>query len=155
MLNIERLDKVNIDLLKQKKYINQILININPKICIPILKELYFHYNCRYNENSNLLIVDKPKDLLFYYKINSDKVSFQFSVAAFESIFDILYKQSTVTNSSYEYIIENNNHNYYIKSKKKKIKKDRKLLGRGFIHYTDVYDSKTTYTINLNEGIDE
>ena len=148
----EKLKNIDSDILKQKRHINSILIDINPRICIPIIKEVYFVWTLYYDRSNETLKINRSYDGLFYYRIVSDKISFQYSVAAFNSIFDVLFKQSSLTNSNYEYIIENNNYKYYKTCKNRRLKTNRKKYGLGFIHFPDKYDSKQTYIINLNEG---
>lgn len=150
MNNFKNINNVRDNIYKQKRYINQILIKINPKICIPIIKEVYYNYMITYHLGK--FNINKNYMSLYYYLIISDYISFQYSIAAFDSIFDVLFKRSSLTNSSYEYTIENNNYNYYKKCKNRKNKSNRKKYGLGFIHFPDKYDSKKTYTINLNEG---
>lgn len=148
----KKLKNIDSDILKQKRHINSILIDINPKICIPIIKEVYFIWTLYYDGPKEPLKINRSYEGLFYYRIVSDKISFQYSVAAFDSIFDVLFKQSSLTNSSYEYVIENNNYKYYKTCKNRKLKSNRKKYGLGFIQFPDKYDSKQIYTINLNEG---
>lgn len=150
MIDFKKFNGMDTKVLTQKRNINEIILEINPKICIPILKECYYVYKIYHDDNFSKVSVTKSENDLFYYRIRVNNISFQFSVAAFDSILDVLFKQSKLTNSSYEYVIENNNYNYFKKSKRKKVKCERKFYGKGFIHFSDIYDSKKTLTINLN-----
>lgn len=151
MIDFKKFVGMDTKILIQKRNINEIILEINPKICIPVLKECYYVYKVYHNDGFSKVSVSKNENDLFYYRIRVNNISFQFSVAAFDSIMDVLFKQSKLTNSSYEYVIENNNYKYFKKFKKAKVKINRKIYGKGFIHFPDIYDSKKTFTINLNE----
>jgi hypothetical protein len=150
VIDFKKFNGIDTKVLIQKRNINEIILEINPKICIPILKECYYVYKIYHYDSFSKVSVTKSESDLFHYRIRVNNISFQFSVAAFDSIMDVLFKQSKLTNSSYEYVIENNNYKYFKRGKRKKVKDDRRVYGKGFIHFPDIYDSKKTLTINLN-----